>query len=300
MQKASVHIAAVVSMIFWGFSFILSKIVFEFYTPLTTVFFRLLISTIFLFLVILLARHFEKINPKDIWLFIAGAFFNPFLYFLCENYGLERVSASVSAIIISTIPVFAPFVAFKIFGEKLTVINIIGLIISFLGLMLILFNCQFQLDASPIGIALLFLAVFSAVVYTVFLKKLSFKYSPITIISWQNLIGVVFFLPLFIIYDYKEVIQIIPGRTTIISLLSLGILCSSLAYVLFTYSIKHLGISKSNLYTNLIPVIASIAAFFILKEGFTLQKISGIAIVILGVLLSQQSMTGKIFKRKRS
>ena len=298
MQKVSVHIAAIITMVFWGFSFILSKIVFEFYTPLTTVFLRLLISTFFLLLVIIIARKFERIHPHDIWLFIAGAFFNPFLYFIGENFGLERVSASISAIIISTIPVFTPFVAFKIFREKLTAINIIGLIISFLGLMLILFNWQFQIYASLTGIALLFLAVFSAVVYTVFLKKLSFKYNPITIIIWQNFIGLIFFLPLFIIYDYKEMINIIPDRATIISLLSLGILCSSLAFVLFTYSIKHLGISKSNLYTNLIPVIASVAAFFILKEGFTFQKIAGIGIVVFGVLLSQLSLSGKLFKRK--
>lgn len=88
MRNARVHIAALFSMLFWGFSFIWSKMVFEEYTPLTTIFFRLIISFIFLFA--------------------------------------------------------------------------------------------------------LMLAVVAAVVYTVFLKKLAFKYKPVTVIGWQNLIGAIY------------------------------------------------------------------------------------------------------------
>lgn len=298
MQKAYVHIAAVLSMIFWGFSFLLSKTVFEYYTPLTTIFFRLVISSLFLIGLVILTKQIEKIDRQDMWLIIGSAFFNPFLYFLGENYGLNLVSVSISAIIIATIPVFTPFVAFKIFGEKLSAVNIFGLIISFAGLILILFNRQFELDASPLGIALLFLAVFSAVIYTVYIKKLSDKYKPITIITWQNLIGALLFMPLFFIFDFKGVIQVKPNMIAVYSLLGLGILCSSLAYILFIYAIKYLGISKSNLYTNLIPVIATVAAYFILKEDFTVIKAIGVGVVLLGVMLSQLDKTRNLFKRK--
>lgn len=298
MQKAYVHIAAVLSMIFWGFSFLLSKTVFEYYTPLTTIFFRLVISSLFLIGLVILTKQIEKIDRQDMWLIIGSAFFNPFLYFLGENYGLNLVSVSISAIIIAIIPVFTPFVAFKIFGEKLSAVNIFGLIISFAGLILILFNRQFELDASPLGIALLFLAVFSAVIYTVYIKKLSDKYKPITIITWQNLIGALLFMPLFFIFDFKGVIQVKPNMIAVYSLLGLGILCSSLAYILFIYAIKYLGISKSNLYTNLIPVIATVAAYFILKEDFTVIKAIGVGVVLLGVMLSQLDKTRNLFKRK--
>lgn len=299
MQKAYVHIAAIFSMIFWGFSFILSKTVFEYYTPLTTIFFRLVISSLFLLPLIKLTGQVEKIERNDLGLFIGGAFFNPFLYFIGENYGLNLASVSVAAIIIATIPVFTPFVAIKIFGEKLSLVNIFGLIISFAGLILILFNRHFELEASPAGLALLFLAVFSAVIYTVYIKKLTVKYKPITIITWQNLAGAIFFLPLFLVFDFKSVMQIEPSVITILSLVGLGILCSSAAYILFIYAIKHLGISKSNLYTNLIPVIASLAAFLILKEDFTPLKATGIVVVIIGVMLSQYDKTRKYMKRKK-
>jgi len=296
----TVHLAAVTAMLFWGFSFILSKIVFRVYTPLTTIFFRLLISVFFLFIYMFLTGQFEKIKKKDFWLFAGGALFNPFLYFIGENYGLERVSASLSSIIIATIPVFTPFFAWHFFKERLRKINVLGLIVSFLGLILIIVNRQFRIDASLSGILLLFMAVLAAVIYTLFLKKLSFSYKPVTIITWQNLIGLIFFAPFFFIHDFKDILHVNPGVTGVVALFSLGILCSSVAFVLFTYSIKNLGITKSNLYTNLVPVIASIAAFFILKESFSLPKVIGIGIVICGVILSEVNVTGKFFKRTKS
>lgn len=287
MDKAKVHIAALLSMLFWGFSYIWSKIVFEFYTPLTTIFFRLIISFVTLFLLMFLFRKLEKIKKEDIWLFMVGAIFNPFLYFLFESYGLERVSASISAFIIATIPVFTPFIAYWVFREKLSILNTFGLIISFLGVLLIVFDVNMSFAASPVGVTFLFLGVFAAVVYSVFLKKLSFKYKPMTIIGWQNLIGMVYFIPLVYYFDYPELTTVIPSGKAILSLILLGVFASSFAYALFTYVVSKLGISKANIYSNLIGVFAGIASYFLLKEQFTTMKIIGMCVIIFGIMLSE-------------
>lgn len=293
MNKAKIHIAALFSMVFWGFSFIWSKMVFEQYSPITTIFFRLIISFIFLFVLMVISGKWERIRKQDYRLFLISSFFNPFLYFIGENFGLDRVSASISAFIIATIPVFTPFVAYKVFGEKLSKTNIAGLIFAFMGILLIIINPNLSINASPVGVALLLMAVIAAVFYTVFLKKLSFKYNPITIIGWQNLIGSIFFLPLFLFFDVGDIVDINPSSKTIVSLFMLGILASSMAFVLFTFVIKNIGISKGNLYTNLVPVFASIAAFFILDEEFTVLKIVGMTIIVLGVVLSELDLKKK-------
>lgn len=287
MEKVKVHIAALFSMLFWGLSYVWSKIVFEYYTPLTTIFFRLIISVITLFLLMLIFRQMERIKKADIWLFIVSSVFNPFLYFICESYGLERVSASISAFIISTIPIFTPFVAYFIFREKLSVINVMGLIISFLGVLMIVLNVDLSFAASPSGILLLFLGVFSAVIYSVFLKKLALKYKPMTIIGWQNLIGVIYFTPLFIFFDFPEVLNVNPSTTVILLIVSLGVFASSFAFSLFAYVVKHIGISKGNIYANLISVFAAIASLIILGEQFTVFKLSGMIVIIVGVGFSQ-------------
>jgi len=293
-QTWTVTLAAVVAMVFWGMSFIWSSIVFEYYEPITTIFLRLGISSIFLFLVLFVSGHLQKIKRQHYILIMASAVFNPFLYFLGENFGLKFSSASISAVVIATIPVFTPVAAWFLIREKVSLINIIGICISFAGIVLMLLRPDMSLKYSPTGILLLFLAVFSAVVYSIFLKKLTESYSPMSIIAWQNLIGALLFLPLFLIFDLDSFLSASPDIRMFSSLLSLAILASSLAYVLFTYTIKHLGVSRANVYSNLIPVTTAIASYFILRELFPIGKILGMFIVILGVIMTQ------VYKLKRS
>lgn len=241
MKKATVHLAASFSMLIWGISYIWSKQVFEFYTPLTAIFLRLFISCIFLFFFIRITNQKEKIKKEDFLLFLAGSFFNPFLYFLGESHGLNLVSASVSALLIATIPVFTPLLAFIIFKEKLSKLNIVGLFVSFAGIFIIIFNKNLQIEGSSKGIALLFLAVASAVIYSIFVKYLVNKYKPVTIIFYQNLIGALFFLPLFVYFDASEFPLKLPDSHILFALLMLGIFASSFAYLLYVFVIKKWG-----------------------------------------------------------
>ncbi len=287
MKKYTVHIIAFISMFFWGMSYVWSKIVFQSYSPLTTIFFRLLISFVSLFIFIVLTGKFERIRKQDRWLFVFGALFNPFLYFIGENFGLKLVSASLSSIIVATIPLFAPFAAYYFFKEQLKTVNLLGLILSFGGLLIIILNKNLSLNADPYGILLLFLAVVSAVFYTIFLKKLTVHYKPITIITWQNLLGAVYFLPFFFFFETPHVFAVKPDLKTLGSLLMLGIFASSLAYVLFAEVVNKLGVIKSSLYTNLIPVFTVISSFYFLSESFTGTKILGMFVVIAGLVLSE-------------
>jgi len=193
MKKYVVHILAVTAMFFWGMSFIWSKMVFETYSPITTIFFRLLISVIILFPFIIITGQSEAIRKKDFSYLFLSALFNPFIYFIGENFGLQNVSASLTAVIISTIPVLTPFIVVFFYNERISGLNIIGLALSFIGVMVIIFSDSGNLEGNFIGIALLFIAVISAIFYTIFVKKLSNSYKPITIVAWQNLLGVFLF-----------------------------------------------------------------------------------------------------------
>ena len=146
---------------------------------------------------------------------------------------------------------------------------------------------NFHLEVSGIGILCLAGAVFSALMYSVMLKKLAETYSPLFIIAIQNLIGIFLFLPLFLFFEADQVFTIIPTREIISSFLFLAILASSLSFVFFAHSVKILGVSKANIFSNLIPVFTAIFSFFILDERFTFQKIIGMIIVIGGVYISE-------------
>jgi drug/metabolite transporter (DMT)-like permease len=279
----------ILSMIFWGMSFVWTSIVFKYYHPITTIFLRLVISTLILSIFIYFTGKFESLKKEDRGLFMLSALFNPFLYFLGENFGLQSTSPTISAVIIATIPVFTPVIAFLALKERLSWLNISGIIISFFGIGVMLVNPDLSLNASPLGVAFLLGAVASAVIYSVFLKKLTKKYSSLTIITYQNALGVMYFLPLFLVFDYQHFITVKPNRELISSMLQLSFFASSLAFIFFTMTVKELGVSRTNVFSNLIPVFTAIFSAIFISEIFSLTKIAGMAVVIIGVMISQVS-----------
>src|SRR5674476_1570261 len=99
-------------------------------------------------------------------MFLISALFNPFLYFLGENFGLKNSSATISAVIIATIPVFSPIAAFFFLKERLSMLNIGGMVISFAGVLVMLVNKDLSLNAAPLGLVCLGFAVVAAIVYS--------------------------------------------------------------------------------------------------------------------------------------
>ena len=282
-----VYFYPLAAMLFWGMSFVWTTILLKYFQPVSIIFIRLIISSLFLFSVSLIFNKWEKVQRSDFWLFFLSAVFNPFLYFLGENYGLKYSSPTTTSVIIATIPVFSPVVAYFFFREKLTPINIAGLFLSFGGVILMLITKNFSLTVDKKGILFLSEAVLAALIYSVLVRKLTFRYKPLTIIKYQNLIGVFLFLPIFFVFESHSAFHVKPNFEIISSFLLLSILASSLSFVFYTKSIQMLGISKANIFSNLIPVFTAIFSFFILAEQFTVQKLAGMVLLITGVYISE-------------
>jgi len=293
-QSLTIYISLTLAMIFWSFSFIWYKDAFVYYKPITLIFLRLIISSIFLFIFTSSIGRLNQIHLKDIKYFIILAFFEPFLYFIGESFGVSMISSTLAAVIITTIPLFSPIGAYYFLNEKISKMNFIGIVISIIGVGLVIFHNGFgKIDANPLGVALMFLAVGAALGYSIVIKKLSVRYGVFSIVTYQNSIGILFFLPLFFIFEYKHFVTIPITLDALIPLLKLAIFASSFAFIFWTYSIKHIGISKANIFTNGIPVLTAIIAYYKFGETLTFVKMIGIGVVIGGLLLSQLNM-GKI------
>lgn len=282
-----IYILAILSMVFWGMSFVWTSIVFKYYHPITTIFIRLVISSMILWGYMLISGKRTAILKKDIPLMLLASLFNPFFYFLGENFGLKLSSPAISAVIIGTIPVFTPVAAFFTLKERLPFISIAGIFISFIGISIMLLNPDLTFNSSPLGALLLMGAVTAAVIYSIFIKRLASRYSALTIIAYQNTIGVIYFLPLFLAFDFSHFITVRPNTELILALLQLAFFASSLAYVFYTRVIAEIGVSRANVFSNLIPVVTAIFSAIFISEIFTLTKIAGMAVVIGGVALTQ-------------
>jgi drug/metabolite transporter (DMT)-like permease len=198
-DKAGVYISVVAAMIMWSLTFVWFKIANEVYGPFTIVFLRLIISTVILLGISWFSSVLQKMQRGDLLRFLVLAFIYPFVYFIAESLGLTMISASQGAVIISTIPLIVPLGAYLLLNERVTILNIAGILISFTGVIIVVMKRNFSFDAPPAGILLMLVAVFSAVGYTLMVKKLTGKYNAFTITTYQNTIGSVLFLPLFLI-----------------------------------------------------------------------------------------------------
>lgn len=282
-----VHLAGIVAMILWGMSFVWSTQVYRSLNPTMTIFLRLVVATLFLTAILFLFRLNERIQKKDLKLFAIAAMFEPFLYFIFEGYGLKNSTPVIGSGIIALIPLVTPIAARLFLKERLTPMNIVGFIISFVGVIVMLLNNNLELAASPQGIVFLCLAVLVAVGYSIALIRLTKLYKPLTITWMQNIIGMIYFIPMVFIMERFEPSSIIQVKEYIVPLVCLGVFCSAIAYALWAFTFSKLGASKANVYSNLIPVFTAIFSYLLATEEMTLFKIIGIAVVVVGLVLSQ-------------
>ncbi len=276
-------------MIFWAFSFIWFKAANRTFHPITIVFIRLLFSVILLTIFLVVTKNYMKIKKPDRKLFLMLALFEPFFYFLGESFGLTYVSATVCSVLISTIPVFATIGAWLVFKEKLKFINYAGIVISFIGVLVFILNSNGGISFHIRGLALLTLAVLSAVGYNLTLSRLVGSYSPVYIVNVQNLIGAVLFLPLFLIFDFKHFISTPFTFNMFRPIIELSIFASCGAFILFAWSVKNIGITRANVFSNCIPVFTALFSFILLGDKLTVQNLTGMVIVIAGLFMSQMN-----------
>jgi len=286
-MKGRPYAALVLSMIFWSFSFVWFKVANVDYDPVSIVFIRLCIAIILLSGFLWITKRFTRVKKSDRKYFFLLAFFEPFLYFLGESFGLTYVSSTVGSVIISTIPVFAVIFAWVIYRERLKLLNYIGVVLSFIGVLIFITTSTGSITLNPKGLALMFLAVVSAVGYNMVLHRLAHEYDPVTIVNFQNIIGAILFLPLFLIFDLKDLLATGIVAKSFGAIVLLAVFASCGAFVLFAYSVRYVGISRANIFSNLIPVFTAVFAFFIIGDRLTLRNGAGMAVVIAGLFLSQ-------------
>lgn len=287
-SSLSGYIAISFSMLFWGISFVWTKQLLNAGFPVfTIVFFRLLIASVIFVTLFSLQHKMEKIRKEDRRNFLLLAFFEPFLYFIGEEYGLQNVSASFASVIIGLIPIVVSITMYFVEGEKLTWRLFLGILISVAGIALMTFAPNSNIEFSMRGLLWLLLALGAAGGYSVMLSDLVKKYSPVTVTTYQNLIAIPFYLPFVCLLDLRHWGDIAWSGSAVINLLCLAILCSAGAYMLYSYAAQKISITKLSVCTNAIPIVTLIFAAILGLEAFTVLKLVGIVIVVIGVVISQ-------------
>lgn len=295
-QKSVIYIASTFAILLWGMSYLWTDQLIGHNIPVFYfVFVRILIAGIILFLFNTASSRIKGIQRADLPKFLLLSFCEPFIYFICETYGLKETgSPTISAMIIATIPIFSVGAGILFFKEKINKTNVVGILMSLTGIVLVAMSKGDIGDNFIWGILLLLIAVISEVGHASLTKSLSGTYSSQIIVMYQFLIGSVFLLPLFLWkglegFNFETYFSVEIWHP----ILCLAILCSSLAFTLWVGTIKTLGVAKSSIFSALIPVVAALIAWLIGRETLNTRQWIGIAISAIGVILSQYTSSHK-------
>lgn len=291
--KVLAYIAAIFAVTLWGMSYIWTdKIIGQGVSIFYFIFVRILLAGVILFLFNTAYGHIKRIRKNDLPKFLLLAFFEPFIYFICETFGIKLTgSPTISAVVIATIPIFSTGAGVLFFKEKVTLLNIFGIIISLSGILMVAAAKGAAGEYYIWGIILLLIAVMSTVGHSSMTKSLVGKYPNQTIVMYQFLIGSMYLFPLFLLKGLDGFNAEVYFSSDVWNpLICLTILCSSLAFSLWVSSIKSLGIAKSSIFSAMIPVAAAIVAWLLGHEIMTARQWSGIAISTVGVILSQHTV----------
>lgn len=291
-NKVLIYVASLFAIILWGMSYIWTDQLLAQGIPIFYfVFVRIFMAGVVLFLFNTAYARIKRMQKQDIGKFFLLAFFEPFIYFICETFGLKLTgSPTLSAMVIATIPLFSIGAGVFFFKEKINAINIGGILLSLVGIVLVAMG-KGELGSHFIwGVVLLVIAVIAEVGHASITKSLAGNYPSQTIVMYQFLIGSIYLFPLFLWKGLDGFnFELYFDGDVWYSIICLAMLCSSLAFSLWVSTIKNLGVAKSSIFSALIPVAAALIAWAIGHETLTQRQWLGIAYSTVGVILSQYS-----------
>ncbi len=294
--KVRAFVGLIFSTIFWGLSYVFSKGLIEAeMNNITIIFFRSLIATACLVTIMVATKKVQFIRREHLKTVLLLSLFQPFMYFIFELASMRYNSATLTSLIISLVPLFVPFALWVVEKEKIKPQIYAAILMSIVGVSVILLSGDgtVKLMTNPVGVLLAVCAVTCAVMYNIVARRITKHYNALVITTYQNAIGFVLFLPLFLFFEHGKMSEIPFNPQTITSLLLLGVFCSAIAYMFYLNSIKYLGVMVSTLTNNISPIYTVIGAFLLFGERlFALQ--------LLGVAITVGSLFVGTYKRKES
>lgn len=288
MKKYYLLIYALIPAIIWGYSFIATKYAVDFIKPSTLGFLRFVISYILLETIVSLKKQNIKTTFKEKIIFALMGFFGITFYFLGENFGLKYTTSSNGALIVSTIPVFTMIFDKIIYKKNFSLKLSTGIILSFIGIYILIFGFSAIRHINKKGDLMMFIPVFSWVIYTYITKLKSSKYSIFYITKEMTFYGTIFFIP-FVILEKGNLCFYNLNLYTLLSVLYLGIICSFLAYILWNKALKEFDERVVNSFIYTIPLFTLTGEMLIFKTFPKLNFYLALFLIITGLILTGSS-----------
>ncbi len=208
----------------------------------------------------------------------------PFILITWAESGIDGVDSTVASVLNSTVPLFSIVIAGALLRmEQLSVGGVSGVIVGFLGVVLMLSRGLGDSSGSLMAHLAIIFAALCYAVSSIYARKNLQQVSPVVLATGQLLVaGIVVSILAVALEDFN---QQSFTQTTIMSLLWLGLLGSCLAYILYFFVLRNWGPTRTTLVTYLLPVVGVTAGVLILDEAIDWRLVTGGLLILSGVAL---------------
>lgn len=290
------YAALMLTLLIWGSTFIITKVVLREMGPLLLTELRFIIA--FLALAPLAAR--QGFRLKDIFrpTFLLFGLTGTTLYYAFQNLGLNYTSVSSTVLILSIVPAITAVLAVFFLKESLGRMQILGIGLVTVGMVFVgIGSAADTAGSNPLlGNALVMVSAVSWAIYTIQGRKLVDEYPALVMTAASTGSGLLFLIPFagweLLANGWQPV-----GLPSWLGILYLGLAASGLTMFLWNYALHYLPASVASPFVNLVPIIGIISAFWLGETPGWVQLTGGV-LAIVGVLLS--SLPQPIIKPKRA
>ena len=298
-------IALIVSMIIWSVSGIAIKHALAVLPPFTMIVLRFVPSVLLMLIIGIVRRKhsmfcLQRMEWRDLPLFLVAGTCQPFLYYLLETYTFDALnSPTIAETLLSTSPLLSPLFAAVLLRERVTKYNIIGILISTGGVFaLTLIGATDYSIGNSWGVLLAFAAVSAAVVDSIMMRKAPQKYSALSFVFYTQLISLMYFIPIWLWRegpsaltnldwsqwaDFHSPLMIAFGCVSYLT-----VFASVTAFILFCYALRQIGVTQANAFNNIRPAFTALWMMLFFGEMLPWGKWVGIVLIIFGLFVCQK------------
>jgi drug/metabolite transporter (DMT)-like permease len=283
-----INLLLVIAVTLWGLSFIGTKMALEYLTPVEIIAVRLLLGTPVLYAVIRLKGIEIQFRKAD-YIVIVPASIILGGHFVIQALGLIYTTATNTAWLIATIPIFIAVMSRIFLKERLTRQKILGIALATLGVILLVSRGRWaDLDwLNSVGDWIILSSCITWSVYTIITRNITRSHSPLTLIFSILLLPAVL-LPLYTVIStpITKFAELPPSIVGI--LIFLGVFCLGIAHWLWLEGLSKKGATEVGVFLYFEPVVTTLAAIPILGEGMTVFALSGAVLILAGVYMVER------------
>lgn len=289
-KKFVLYLAVGVVSVIWGLSFLWSKIALAYLAPMQVLATRWLLGA--LTLVLLAAARIVKVNfkGKPLKPLAILTLLQPCTYSICEMVGIDKTTASESAIMVAMIPLVVLIISSLVYHSKIKPVAVAGILLAFAGVICTtVFSPAFSVGGKAFGYICLLGAVLSGALFSIRTNHMAGMYTPLEITTAMTVVGAVFFNAIMLAkgYGFEAYVLTFQDSRLLTAILFMGFGCTALCYLCYNIVVTQLPPHiATTLQVNLVTLVGAVSGIVFGGDHYGLYTAVGLIMIVTGLVIT--------------